>query len=111
MHSNPNARLTERGRHRRVSQHLKYSGSLSELARQRISIRCVYRWLARYRSGAAASLADRRSMRQTKRRTLDLQQLQHALDLRHQRLHLRPIGRVRTNLAPAASCTQSPPRH
>lgn len=33
-------------------------------------------------------------MRRTQRRTLDPQQLQHAVDLRHQRLHLRHIARL-----------------
>jgi hypothetical protein len=33
-------------------------------------------------------------VRRTQRRTLDPQQLQHALDLRHQRLHLRHIARL-----------------
>jgi len=41
-----------------------------------------------------ASLADRRSVRRTQRRTLDPQQLQHAIELRHQRLHLRHIVRL-----------------
>ncbi len=41
-----------------------------------------------------ASLADRRSARRTQRRTLDLQKLQQAVDLRHQRLHLRHIARL-----------------
>ena len=33
-------------------------------------------------------------MRRTQRRTLDPQQLQQAVDLRHQRLHLRHIARL-----------------
>jgi transposase InsO family protein len=41
-----------------------------------------------------ASLADRRSVRRTQRRTLDPQQLQHAVELRRQRLHLRHIARL-----------------
>ena len=59
-----------------------------------ISLRCAYRWLARYRSGGPTSLADRRSVRRTQRRMLNPQQLQHAVDLRHQRLHLRHIARL-----------------
>ncbi len=39
-------------------------------------------------------MADRRSVRRTQRRTLDPQQLQQAVDLRHQRLHLRHIARL-----------------
>jgi len=95
MHSHPNARLTQRGRHRLVIQHLEHGRSLAELAAENgISLRCAYRWLARYRSGGVASLADRRSVRGTQRRTLDPQQLQQAVDLRHQRLHLRHIARL-----------------
>ena len=95
MHSHPNARLTQKGRLRLVTQHLEHGRSLRELAVENgISLRCAYRWLARYRSGGPASLADRRSVRRSQRRTLDPQQLQHAVDLRHQRLHLRHIARL-----------------
>jgi hypothetical protein len=78
-----------------VTQHLEHGRSLSELAAENgINLHCAYRWLARYRSGGPASLADRRSMRRTQRRTLDPLQLQKAIDLRHQRLHLRYIARL-----------------
>ncbi len=64
MHSHPNARLTQKGRLRLVSQHLEHGRSLAELAAENgINLRCAYRWLARYRSGAAASLADGCSVR------------------------------------------------
>ena len=59
-----------------------------------ISLRCAYKWLARYRSGGVAALADRRSVRRTQRRTLDPNPLQHAVELRHQRLHRRHIARL-----------------
>ena len=59
-----------------------------------ISLRSAYKWLARYRTGGVAALADRRSVRRTQRRTLDPQQLQHAVDLRHQRCTLRRIAKV-----------------
>jgi len=95
MHSHPNARLTQKGRLRLVTQHLEHGRSLRELAAENgISLRCAYRWLARYRSGGPTSLADRRSVRRTQRRTLDPQQLQQAVNLRHQRLHLRHIARL-----------------
>ncbi|MFN9871976.1 MAG: helix-turn-helix domain-containing protein, partial [Cyanobacteriota bacterium] len=95
MHSHPNARLTQRGRLRLVIQYLEEGRSLSELAAENgISLRCAYRWLARYRAGGVASLADRRSVRRTQRRTLDPQQLQHAVDLRHQRCTLRRIAKA-----------------
>ena len=95
MHSHPNARLTQRGRLRLVTQHLEHGRSLAELSAEAgISLRCAYKWLARYRSGGAAALMDRRSVRRTQRRTLDPQHLQRALELRHQRLHLRHVARL-----------------
>jgi len=95
MHSHPNARLTQKARLRLVTQHVVHGRSLRELAAENgISLRCAYRWLARYRSGGPASLADRRSVRRSQHRTLDPQQLQHAVDLRHKRLHLRCIARL-----------------
>jgi len=95
MHTHANARLTQKGRLRLVSQHLNDHRPLAELAAEAgISLRCAYKWLARYRSGGPASLADRRSVRRRQRRTLDPQQLQQAVELRHQRLHLRHIARL-----------------
>ena len=95
MHTHANARLTQRGRLRLVSQHPNHHRSLAELAAEAgISLRCAYKWLARYRSGGAAALVDRRSVRRTQRWTLDPQHLQRAVELRHQRLHLRHIARL-----------------
>ena len=95
MHSHPNARLTQKSRLRVVNQHLQERRPLADLAAEAgISLRCAYKSLARYRSGGAASLADRRSVRRTQRRTLDPQQQQHAVELRHQRLHLPHIPRM-----------------
>ena len=97
MHTHANARLTQKGRLRLVSQHLNDHRPLAELAAEAgISLRCAYKWLARYRSGGPPSLADRRSVRRTQRRTLDPQHLQRAVELRHQRLHLRHIARLLT---------------
>jgi len=68
MHSHPNARLTQKGRLRLVTQHLEHGRSLKKLAAENgISLRCAYRWLARYRSGGPSSLVDRRSVRRTQR--------------------------------------------
>jgi transposase InsO family protein len=58
-----------------------------------ISLRSAYKWLARFRDGGVTALADRRSVRRTQRRTLDPQQLQQAVDLRHQRCTLRRIAK------------------
>lgn len=70
MHSHPHARLTQKSRLRRETQHLDYGRGLAELAAENgISLRCAHRWLARYRSGGATSLTDRRSARRTRRRT------------------------------------------
>ncbi|MFY8147814.1 MAG: helix-turn-helix domain-containing protein [Prochlorococcaceae cyanobacterium] len=47
-----------------------------------ISLRTAYTWLGRSREGVPAALADRRSVHGSQRRTLEPQQLQHAVDLR-----------------------------
>ncbi len=95
MRTHVNARLSQEGRLRLVSQYLNNHRPLAELAAEAaISLRCAYKWLARYRLGGQASLAGRRSVRRTQRLTLDLQRLQHAVELRYQRLHLRHIARL-----------------
>jgi hypothetical protein len=95
MHTHANARLTQRGRLRLVSQHLIHHRPLAELASGAgISLRCAYKWLARYRSGGPNALADRRSVRRTQRWRFDPQQLQRAVNFRHQRLHLRHVARL-----------------
>ena len=100
MPTHANACLTQQGRLRLTFQHLNDHRPLAELAAEAgISLRCAYKWLARYRSGGPAALADRRSIRRQQRRTLDSQHLQRAVELRHQRLHLRHIARLR-NLDP-----------
>jgi len=97
MRTHANARLKQKGQLRLVSQHLNDHRSLAELAAEAgISLRCGYKWLASYRSGGPAGLADRRSVRRTQRPTLDRQHLQRAVELRHQRLHLRHIARLLT---------------
>ena len=49
MHSHLNARLTQKGRLRLVSQHLEQGRSLAELAAESgISLRCAYRCLPGY---------------------------------------------------------------
>ena len=95
MHIHPNARLTPLGRERLLRRHIDHGEPLLALAGQAgISLRTAYKWLARYRSGGHTSLADRRSVRRTQRRTLDPQQLQHDVDLRHQRCTLRRVARA-----------------
>jgi transposase-like protein len=95
MHRHPNARLTQKSRLRLVNQYLQDHRPLAELAAETgISLSCAYKWLACYRLGGAASLADRRSVRRIQRRTLDPRHLQQAVELRHQRLHLRYIARL-----------------
>ena len=64
MHTHANARLTQKGRLRLIFQHLNDHRPLAELAAEAgISLPCAYKWLARYRSGGPAALADRRSVR------------------------------------------------
>ena len=87
MHTHANARLTQRGRLRLVSQHLNHHRSLAELAAEAgISLRCAYKWLARYHSGGAAALVDRRSVRRQQRRSLVAEELLQAVEFGHQRL-------------------------
>lgn len=94
MHSHPNARLTLISRERLIRRHLDEHQPLKALAVEAgISLRTAYKWLARFRSGGPACLADRRSVRRTQWRRLDPQQLQHAQDLRHQRCTLRRIAK------------------
>lgn len=94
MHSHPLARLTPLGRERLIRRHLEEGVSLQLLAADAgISLRTAYKWLGRFREGAPAALADRRSVRRTQRRTLDPRQLQHAVDVRHQRCTLRRVAR------------------
>ena len=95
MHTHPNARLTPLGRERLLRRHIEARLPLPTLAAQAgISIRTAYKWLARYRSGGASALVDRRSVRRSRRRTLDTQQLKRAVDLRHERCTLRRVARV-----------------
>ena len=66
MHTHPNARLTPLGRERLLRRHIDHGESLAFLAAQvGISVRTAYKWLGRYRSGGAAALVDRRSVRRT----------------------------------------------
>jgi transposase len=95
MHTRTNARLRQKERLRLVSHHLNDHRPLAELAAEAgISLRCAYKWLARYRAGGASALEDRRSVRRTQRRTLDPNRLQRAVELCLQRLHLRHIARL-----------------
>ena len=95
MHTHPNAWLTLLGREGLLRRHIDHGESLAFLATQvGISVRTAYKWLARYRVGCIASLVHRRSVRRTKRRTLDPQQLQRAIDLRHDRCTLRRVAKV-----------------
>lgn len=94
MHSHPNARLTPISRERLICRHLNDGVPLKALAAEAgISLRSAYKWLARFRDGGVTALADRRSVRRSQRRTLDPQQLQQAVDLRHQRCTLRRIAK------------------
>jgi hypothetical protein len=55
MHSHPLARLTPISRERLIRQQLDEGVQLKTLAAQAgFSLRCTYKWLARYRSIAAS---------------------------------------------------------
>ena len=95
MHSHPLARLTPISRERLIRRYIEQGIPLHDLAVQAgISLRTAYKWLSRFRDGGVAALADRRSVRRSQRRTLDPQQLQRAVDLRHERGTLRHVARV-----------------
>lgn len=95
MHTHPNARLTPLSRERLLRRLIDHGEGLAFLAdKSGISVRSAYNWLAHYRSGCAAALVDRRSVRRWERRTLDPLQLQHAVDLRHERCTHRRVARV-----------------
>jgi transposase len=95
MHTHPNARQTPFARERLIREHLDQSRSLAELDSEHgISERTARKWLARFRAGGPAALADRRGVRRSQRRTLDPQQLRQAVDLRHQRCTLQRIARL-----------------
>jgi hypothetical protein len=95
MHTHPNARLTPLGLELLLRRHIDLCESLvSSAALAGISVRTAYKWLARYRSGGASALVDRRSVRRTQRRTLDPQQLQRAVDLHYERSTLRRVANV-----------------
>jgi transposase len=86
MHTHPNARLTPVGRERLVRRHIDQGIPLADLACQvGVSLRTAYKWLDRFRSGGAAALVDRRSVRRSQRRMLNPQQQQQARALRHER--------------------------
>jgi hypothetical protein len=94
MHSHPMARLTSLSRERLILRHLDERHPLKDLAAEAgISLRTAYKWLARYLSGGHTSLADRRSAAPSGGRSVDPQQLRHAVDLRHQRCTLRSIAK------------------
>ncbi|MCP9796125.1 helix-turn-helix domain-containing protein [Cyanobium sp. Lug-B] len=89
MHTHPNARLTQIGRERLIRQHLDEGRSLAQLAADHgINERSARKWLARFRSGGPSALVNRRSVRRSQRRTLDPEQLQEAVELKHQRCTL-----------------------
>ena len=95
MHTHSNSRLTPLGRERWLRRHIEEHLPLPTLGAQAgISIRTAYKWLARYRSAGASTLADRRSVRRTQPRRRDPQQLQRAVELRHERCTLRRVAKV-----------------
>ena len=76
-------------------EHVEEGRIRSALAAENgISLHWTYRWLASYRTGGVASLADQRSVGRTQRRTLYSKQLQRAVKLRHQCLRMRQITRL-----------------
>jgi len=95
MHTHPNARLTPVSWERLVRRHIHDAEPLAHLAAEAgISLRMAYKWLSRYRSGGAAAVVNRRSVRRSEQRTLDPKNLQRAVALRHELCTLRRIARL-----------------
>lgn len=79
MHSYHVAGLTSLSWESLIRRHIEEGEPLKHLAAQAgISLLKAHKWLARFRAGLAPSLADRRSVRRTQRRTLNPRQLQRA---------------------------------
>jgi hypothetical protein len=94
MHTHPTARLTTLGPERLVRQRINEVIPLAELLSEvGISRRTAYNWFARYRTGRPAALMDRRSVRRSHRRTLDLRQYQLVRALRHERCTTQRIAK------------------
>jgi len=78
-----------------VRRHIHDAECQADLPAQAgISFRTAYKSRARYLSGGRPALLGRCSGRRTQRRTLDPQQLQQAVDLRHQCFTLSRIARL-----------------
>jgi hypothetical protein len=94
MHSHPMARLTSLSRERIIRRHLD--------ERHPLKVPCRRSWdQPPYRLQVACAIPFRRShlssgssVRRSQRRTLDPQQLRHAVVLRHQRCTLRSIAKA-----------------
>jgi len=82
--------------------------SLAFLAAQDgISVRSAYKLLARYRSGGAAALVDRRSARRTQRHTPLSFEQQRVVNLRHVLCTFgRGVGRWQLRSPPLAGCSR-----
>ncbi len=95
MQTQRNARLTPVGRERLIRRHIDDRVAPAALAAQAgISLRTAYKWLAKFRSGGAAALVGRRSVRRSPRRTLNPQQQQQARALRHERCTMLRIAKA-----------------
>jgi hypothetical protein len=80
MHSHSNACMAMTGGLWLNDQDLLHQRPLAELvSKAGISLSFACNWLARYRSGGSAPMADRRSVLRTQRRTLESNRLQQAV--------------------------------
>jgi transposase InsO family protein len=87
MNVHKNARLTPQGRYLLVRRVTEEGWSVADAAKAvGISQRQSYRWLARYRSGGAAALADRSSAPQRCRHRINADRIGEIERLRRQRM-------------------------
>lgn len=95
-HAYPLDRLTPISWERLIRRHIDQCIPLLDLPVQvGIGLRTAYKWLTRFRHRGSAALVDLRSVRCSRGRwTLDKNQLQQAVQLRHQFWTLRLIARA-----------------
>jgi hypothetical protein len=79
LRCDPSTQASRTRQRRLINQHIQYRRPLAELSTEEgISLRCAFKWLLRNRTGVPIAVVDRRSVRLTQYRTLDLLHLELA---------------------------------
>jgi len=109
MNVHKNARLTPFGRERLVKQVLeRVLTPAAASAAAGVSLRTIYKWLARFRNEGAAGLRDRRSRPKRLRCSLKARQRERIEQLRRERRPYREIAkRVKAPLSTVARCVKA----